>query len=669
MNEQWQDGVAAGAGQLSAEAAAQARRLRLAAHAVLSVVAVMGAALSYTSLQRAAARWFDGALLSYGFPLLVDALVLGASLQFVAAARTRSAGRFGWRLTAHAGIGGTLLLNALAALDGPRGGAAAVPWHVTAPAVWAVLVELYARGAAGAWKSEQSEVTARIPLRLWLTAPVESARTWLRQARLTAAVAARFEVGRHAAAVEALRLTLSGRPGRRVRRVLRRQLRAGSLTPDAVLEACGWHATGQPASLDAHAVLRAALTGRPGWSGCAGGVGGVGGVAGCAGTPGESGQSGSSAAAVGRKVAGFAVGVAGEVGFDGIPGGSVAGTAPAVADTALASTRADTYPILKGSHSATGRADTMTDTATVPASTAQAPPVAGTTRLHPRTDAQILAEIGGEPPSIRALMREYGIGQVRATRLRQEASAALRGSAPAPRAVRPAAIAPGAARSPETLSDPIPGQAELFAPTPGQRTQSVEVPTLPGEVPDHLPEPLALPGETYLPGRDPQDLPPEVCAQSASAQPAGRQAAHGQSDPRPAVRNTLMEPKNTDQGEQDPAEEFVEQSFKGVSAQPDDQAQGSPEQESHPGITDRVGRPSPAGRAGVAVAGNAALPDSFGSVDPAARRIDALDPGFRVAAPPAHGVAYVVGVPGGRADRGDVAVPDAVGATDAPGSR
>ncbi|NLT55606.1 MAG: DUF2637 domain-containing protein [Actinomycetales bacterium] len=233
---------------------AMTRRLRGIAHVVLAVVAATGAALSYKSLYLAAADVFDHSVLAYGFPLLVDALVLGASLQYVAGARTRSAGRHGWRATAHAGIAGTLLLNALAA-DTP----AEVPWHIVAPAVWAVLVELYARTAAGQWKAERPD-TDTIPIRLWLTAPIESARTWLCQARLTAAVAARFDTGRHTGAVEALRLTLHGRSGRRVRRVLRRQLRAGSLTPDAVLAACGWTQPGPVTRLDPTTVLRTALT-------------------------------------------------------------------------------------------------------------------------------------------------------------------------------------------------------------------------------------------------------------------------------------------------------------------------------------------------------------------------------------------------------------------------
>jgi len=240
--------------RLTSGGQAMTRRLRTTAHVVLAVVAATGAALSYKSLHLAAAEVFDGSVLAYGFPLLVDALVLGASLQYVAGCRTRSAGRHGWRATAHAGIAGTLVLNALAS-DSP----AEVPWHVVAPAVWAVLVELYARTAAGQWKAERADSEA-IPVRLWLTAPIESARTWLRQARLTAAVGARFDTGRHAGAVEALRLTIPGRSGRRVRRVLRRQLRAGSLTPDSVLAACGWTAPGPVARLAPTAVLRAALT-------------------------------------------------------------------------------------------------------------------------------------------------------------------------------------------------------------------------------------------------------------------------------------------------------------------------------------------------------------------------------------------------------------------------
>lgn len=112
--------------------------LRVWARIVLIPVAVIGAALSFDSLYRAAVPVF-GDRLAYGFPLLVDALILGASLEYVAGAKV---GRphSGWRLTAHAGIAGTLALNALAAHT-----PAEVPWHIVAPAVWSVLVELTAR--------------------------------------------------------------------------------------------------------------------------------------------------------------------------------------------------------------------------------------------------------------------------------------------------------------------------------------------------------------------------------------------------------------------------------------------------------------------------------------------------------------------------------------------
>jgi hypothetical protein len=236
----------------------EVERIRRAAHAILAVVALVGAVLSYASLYAAAVHAF-GPVLAAGFPLLVDALVLGASLKYVAGAKVGRA-RPGWRLTAHAGVGGTVLLNALAAPD-----LAGVPWHVAAPVVWSVLVELTAREAVGDWRAEHSSRLERIPSRLWLTAPVESGRTWLRQARTGQAnhAAARLDVGRQAAAAEALRLAIPGRSGRRVRRVLFRQLRAGSLPAAAVLAACGWHDRPDPAAVlparTPESVLRAAL--------------------------------------------------------------------------------------------------------------------------------------------------------------------------------------------------------------------------------------------------------------------------------------------------------------------------------------------------------------------------------------------------------------------------
>jgi hypothetical protein len=229
--------------------------LKRTAHVVLAVVAIVGVVLSWASLYRAARPTF-GPILAAGFPLLVDALAAGASLMYVAGAQ-QGRGRPGWRLTAHAAIAGTVALNALAA---PSVGD--VPWHVTAPAVWAVLVELYGREALGQWRTEHVEAAERIPARLWLTAPIESARTWLRQGRTGVLdhADARLDVGLHAAAGEALRLALPDRNGRRVRRVLGRQLRAGSMPPAAVLAAIGWSGTAAGPS-SPEAVLRAALSG------------------------------------------------------------------------------------------------------------------------------------------------------------------------------------------------------------------------------------------------------------------------------------------------------------------------------------------------------------------------------------------------------------------------
>src|SRR4051812_14134639 len=111
----------------AAQATRQARRLGLWARVVLVPVAAIGAVLSFRSLYQAAVPTF-GDYLAAGFPLLVDLLILGASLQYVAGAKI---GRpmAGWRLTAPAGVAGTLGLNAPAPQElggGPR--------HLTPPA-------------------------------------------------------------------------------------------------------------------------------------------------------------------------------------------------------------------------------------------------------------------------------------------------------------------------------------------------------------------------------------------------------------------------------------------------------------------------------------------------------------------------------------------------------
>ena len=217
------------------QAARQARRLGFWARVVLVPVAAIGAVLSFRSLYQAAVPTF-GDYLAFGFPLLVDLLILGASLQYVAGAKI---GRpmAGWRLTAHAGVGGTLILNALAAKE-----LGEVPWHITAPAVWAVLVELTAKQVLGEWKATHTAKADAISLPLWMTAPIESMRTRLLMLRtgVVNAHQARIAVGVNAAAREALRLALPKRSARRVRKIINRQLRAGSLTPVAILRPLGW---------------------------------------------------------------------------------------------------------------------------------------------------------------------------------------------------------------------------------------------------------------------------------------------------------------------------------------------------------------------------------------------------------------------------------------------
>ncbi|MFN8076800.1 MAG: DUF2637 domain-containing protein [Kineosporiaceae bacterium] len=233
-----------------------ARLLRAWAIVVLVPVALVGAALSFDGLHSRAREVFTDPL-AYAFPLLVDALILGCTLAYLAGAKIGRP-RGGWRLAAHAGIAGTIGLNATAAHTW-----AEVPWHVTAPIVWSVLVELTGKELLGEWRARHRPAQASIPVRLWLTAPAESARTWLRIARRLDGeqTEARLDVGVHAAAMHALELAVPGWRNRKVRRILRRQLRAGSLSPAAILGPLGWtdDASATLTRIDGPSVLKAAL--------------------------------------------------------------------------------------------------------------------------------------------------------------------------------------------------------------------------------------------------------------------------------------------------------------------------------------------------------------------------------------------------------------------------
>jgi hypothetical protein len=184
-----------------------------------------------------------------------DVILFGAALAYLATAYMGKPRQM-WRLISQGGVVGTVLVNATAAHD-----ARTLVVHLTGPIAWAVLVEAGASQLRADYRSRNREALGEtIPLRLWLWSPRESARTWLRMARRLDGEqqAARLDVGLHQAAVEALRVAAPGRAGRRVRGIVRRQLLAGSLAPEAVLGACGWLDLDESPD-PAQRVLRAAL--------------------------------------------------------------------------------------------------------------------------------------------------------------------------------------------------------------------------------------------------------------------------------------------------------------------------------------------------------------------------------------------------------------------------
>lgn len=205
---------------------------------VLAVVAMVAAVLSWSSLSEAASLIW-GPRLALAFPLLVDALIVGSALIYVAGVRAGVASD-GWRLTAHAAAGGTVVLNAMTATT-----AGEVIWHVTPPLVLAALVEL-----TRAELSRQRRALViddapvdRIPGRLWVHRPVSSLRVWLHMAAsgTRSHIDARAELARWASADDVLRRVLRGAPGgRRVRRQVMAQVRDRALDPAVILAVIGW---------------------------------------------------------------------------------------------------------------------------------------------------------------------------------------------------------------------------------------------------------------------------------------------------------------------------------------------------------------------------------------------------------------------------------------------
>ena len=229
---------------------------------VLTVVAGIGAVLSWGSLYLAASvglgasspTWQGINLIGAAFPLLLDALILGASLRYVGGVKAQRPVS-GWRVVAHAAIGATVCFNAAASDT-----AAHIPWHIVAPAVWSLIVELYARDVLGELREVRPQNADRIPLRLWISATGESVRASWFMARTgeESAEVARISADRCAAARDALRRAIPGKVNRRTRREITRRLWAGSITPGDVFAAIGW--CGEAIKeCDPEVVLRASL--------------------------------------------------------------------------------------------------------------------------------------------------------------------------------------------------------------------------------------------------------------------------------------------------------------------------------------------------------------------------------------------------------------------------
>lgn len=199
----------------------------------LALLAGVAAWLSYASVRSRAVDVF-GMVGGSAFPALLDTGVFVASEYYLATVRSNRP-QHGFRLLAHALIAVTVALNVTVATDWRS-----AIFHAVPPAVFAALVELRARKELGDVRAEQGRPD-RIPLRLWLTSPIESAKLSLWVARDTSYSVERANRERYLTARKALRIAVPGIVGkpRLARGLVRRQLRAGTLNPAALVEATG----------------------------------------------------------------------------------------------------------------------------------------------------------------------------------------------------------------------------------------------------------------------------------------------------------------------------------------------------------------------------------------------------------------------------------------------
>ena len=184
-------------------------------------------------------------------PAVIDLLIVAGSWRYLIGVRRRIPVA-GWRVTAHTAIAVSVLMNAAAA-ERP----ADWPWHVVAPLSLSIVIELFVRELLGTLGEVRRQGRGdRIPLRLWITAPVESARTWLMIARRVTGVQAlaRAEAGQRRASMLLVRIVLPGRRHTATRRTLAALTRTGALPPQAVAALVSGHRADPsgilPAALD-----------------------------------------------------------------------------------------------------------------------------------------------------------------------------------------------------------------------------------------------------------------------------------------------------------------------------------------------------------------------------------------------------------------------------------
>jgi hypothetical protein len=246
-----------------------------AGRVVLGLVGVAGAILSFDNLRRLALSHGIDHRLAWAYPSVLDLLIAGCTIMFVDSVHNDERPIYAFRIVAHLGVAGTVVLNAVA---GTGNGVIGVLVDVFPPLAWSLVIELASLDATRAHRArhpQPAEPTQHVPWELWTAMTRTAVAATLHMARVPAcrnyaeAIVAVYDIDAAKILLRFDTLAAEQTPDageqlrRRVLGLTTRMVRVGSLPSQDLLDITAAHA-GDPAGiLRAVVAARVAPTLRP----------------------------------------------------------------------------------------------------------------------------------------------------------------------------------------------------------------------------------------------------------------------------------------------------------------------------------------------------------------------------------------------------------------------